>query len=394
MGYVNWATRYRYAIEATSAITSAAGILFIAAGLGISIASLITASRAQDVATAAFEESKRATQAQTLFAIQKFGFGVLKEVTENNWFMSYMFNGPDGLTDEQQELAANSYYLLLTGYNVIFTQWTFGYIPDPEWELYKQEVCGVVISNGGQHFFKTYNINESIFDEAFQATNQGLSGNRLESPKEVPMRKVRLVVVAIALMTITSTPTHAFFIFQHTVNPDQELRQYGGEVLGSIAELYSRISLLERGDMFDEAEEFRDLGERLQGVAEELDVYIEDVYIEDVDGDRNADIEIDRLRENHEDMYEKIQFTYSDRSYTHQLLARHDLKLELPTKEQQVFVQASRVIRILANTISEASLRGQGGDINDVKRFQQLNETVLVLIDILSLHSILLSTTR
>ena len=167
MGYVNWATRYRYAIEATSAIISGVGILLIAAGVGISIASLRTASKAQDVATAAFEESRRATQAQTYFAIQKFGFGVHKEVI-SDVFISYISNGPIDLTAEQRDLAVENYLLLLTGYNVIFTQRRFGYIQDPEWELYQREICGLVTSSGGQYYFELKSIEDTMFDDAYK----------------------------------------------------------------------------------------------------------------------------------------------------------------------------------------------------------------------------------
>ena len=201
------------------------------------------------------------------------------------------------------------------------------------------------------------------------------------------MRKLRLVVIAIALMTIASTPAHAFFIFQHVVDPDQELRRYGGEVLETIANLYSRVSVLERGDSFDGTVEFQDLGERLQNVVWDLDA-----YVENIDGD--TDVRIERLRGTHEDVYEKVGLIFSDRSYAYQLLSRHDLSLTLPETERQVFVQASTVIRILAETISETNLRSDGADITDVIKFLKLNETVLVLLDVLSLHSILLSTTR
>ena len=147
---------------------SAAGILFIAAGLGISIASLNVASEAQNVASAAFEESKKATQAQTIFAIQKFGFGVLNELGGDRSFIKYLYYGPQGLSDEERQIATQSYLLLLTGYNVIFSQRRLGYIEDSEWELFKTELCGVVTSKGGQDYFGVRAVEETTFDEPFK----------------------------------------------------------------------------------------------------------------------------------------------------------------------------------------------------------------------------------
>lgn len=169
LGYLNWATRHRYAIEATSAIVGAAGILFIAAGLAISIASLNVASRAQDVASAAFEESKKATQAQTYFAIQVFGFGVLRDVLSDIRFMKYMFEGAESLNEEQLDKVRQNYLLLLTGYNVIFTQRELGYIGESEWELFEKEICGVVTSSGGQDYFQANPIENTTFDGPFKS---------------------------------------------------------------------------------------------------------------------------------------------------------------------------------------------------------------------------------
>lgn len=206
------------------------------------------------------------------------------------------------------------------------------------------------------------------------------------------MRRLRIAAIAVALTMASSAPANAWFIFQPIKHADMELRVLGGEVLQSIAEVYKRVSELERtgsDELLQEGVSFHDLGNDLQNVVRKLDA-----YAESIGDDGEASIDIGKLKNEHEDMYGKVEFVFSNQSYAYHLAARHGLTLTLPETEREVFAQASSVITILSDTIAMTTLRTPDGDVDEVKKFQELNETILVLIDVLSSHSILLSTTR
>ena len=201
------------------------------------------------------------------------------------------------------------------------------------------------------------------------------------------MQNLRLVLISTALIIMTAAPANAFFIFQWTKDTDPELREYGSVVLDAVGDLYRRVSVLERDGSSGQDVEFGDIAERLHSVRAGLDMFVARL-------DTNSDVDIGTLAAQDEAMYNELAFTFSDQSYVFHLVSEYDLKLELPATEHEVFQQASQVINIMSQKLEMTKLRGNGADVNDVKQFQVLNRDVSVLIELLSMHSILLSTTR
>ena len=111
MGYGNWTRKHSEAIKATSTIVSAIGIAFVAAGLWVSIASL-------KVATSALEESKKATEAQTFFNIQRFGYEVAKDTMADPVFVLYIHKGMESVPGDAQKTIVQKFSILLAAYNI------------------------------------------------------------------------------------------------------------------------------------------------------------------------------------------------------------------------------------------------------------------------------------
>ena len=157
--YASWATRYSEAIQATSAIVSTVGIFIVAASLVVSLRSLKVASKA-------LEESKRATQAQTFFNIQRFGYEVAQDTVADASFWRYRSEGAVPSVDGDAQM--RKFGTLLNGYNIIFFQRKFGFIKEPEWALFKQEFRSVMRSKGASHYFAHNPIDSTLFDDEFK----------------------------------------------------------------------------------------------------------------------------------------------------------------------------------------------------------------------------------
>ena len=162
MVYRQWAERNHDAIKSTSAIVSAIGILLVAAGLGVSIESL-------RVASGNLEENKKATQAQTFFNIQRFGFEVFRDLSSDADFLDYLYTGARSADVESNSKVVHQFGVLLSAYNIISFQHSLEYIGEKEWSLYKQELCEIVMSKGADDYFEKMPIEQSTYDEKYKA---------------------------------------------------------------------------------------------------------------------------------------------------------------------------------------------------------------------------------
>ena len=158
MGYRNWAERNSEAIQATSAIVSTIGIAVIGATFVVSVYSVKVASRA-------LQENIRATEAQALFNVQRFGFEIAQDLFDAD-FRHYLAEGvgPSNAAEDQMR----RFYKALSGYSVIYFQRKFGLIRDLEWGLYKQELCAFLQKKGANHFFDENSIENFPFDPEFK----------------------------------------------------------------------------------------------------------------------------------------------------------------------------------------------------------------------------------
>ena len=161
MGYRQWAERNHDAIESTSSIASAIGILLVAAGLGVSIESL-------RVASVNLDENKKATQAQTFFNIQRFGFEVYQDLSSDAEFLNYLYAGIQPADAEEKSEVVHQFAVLLSAYNIISFQHSLEYVGEEEWSSYKQELCNIVTSKGADNYFEHKPIEQSAYDEKYK----------------------------------------------------------------------------------------------------------------------------------------------------------------------------------------------------------------------------------
>ena len=133
----------------------------MAAGLWVSIASL-------KVATSALDESKKATEAQTFFNIQRFGYEVAKDTMAEPVFVLYIHRGIESVPSDAQKTVVQKFSILLAAYNIISFQRKLGYIGDLEWSLFKQEFCRMMRTEGANHYFNARPIEGSTFDKEFK----------------------------------------------------------------------------------------------------------------------------------------------------------------------------------------------------------------------------------
>ena len=159
MGYGNWSTKNKDAIQATSAIFSTIGIAAVAVGLWVSIQSLKVASNE-------FEQSKKATLAEVSFNIQRFAFELAQDAFASPDFRPFIFG--EDLSPKVREAQIKTFFTFLNSREVIFTQRELGYIGDPQWEVFKREICWFMRSKGADTYFDEYPIKDSIFDDDFK----------------------------------------------------------------------------------------------------------------------------------------------------------------------------------------------------------------------------------
>ena len=162
MGYSNWTKTHKDAIQATSAIVTAIGIVIGGLGLWISTASL-------DIASSALEESKKATEAQTFFDIQRSGLEFSLDTFDDAHFQAYYWNGLESIPVEHYWRVRWKFSNVLTAYNIISFQRKHGYINDTAWDLYSQEFCLAMQTKGADDYFAHYPIEQINFDVEFKS---------------------------------------------------------------------------------------------------------------------------------------------------------------------------------------------------------------------------------
>ena len=161
MSYINWVKAYKDVIESTCAIVTA---LAVVAGVG----AVWFAYGSLKVASSALEESRKATIAQTVFNVQRFGFEFAKNSFGDKDFASYVGDGPDGLSDEHIRAVRRKFGFMLMAYGIIFFQREHGYLNDREWNLYIEDMCGTMTSSGADDYFEYSPLDRSKFDEKFK----------------------------------------------------------------------------------------------------------------------------------------------------------------------------------------------------------------------------------
>lgn len=200
------------------------------------------------------------------------------------------------------------------------------------------------------------------------------------------MRHLRWLAIVIGLAVFAPIPAHSIFIFQNIQDPSEESRVAGGELLRAIADVYGTIAMVERNEISDAGSTFEELSERLLRVADETESIVgrtatgEDIphhFLDEYVGERVA---------------RQIREVFSANSYANWILGTDEWSLAMPSNDVAVYEQSGRVIRRLADYVREASeLRSQDATVAHVENFRSLNAAVSQAVDVLALHSILLS---
>ena len=161
MSYINWVKAYKDVIEGTCAIVTALGVVGGAGAVWFAYGSL-------EVASSALEESRKATIAQTVFNVQRFGFGFAKELFADEHFASYIAHGPEKQSAKHLSAVRQKFSFMLMAYGIIFFQREHGYLNDREWKLYIDDLCHSMSSAGADDYFAERPINQSKFDKKFE----------------------------------------------------------------------------------------------------------------------------------------------------------------------------------------------------------------------------------
>ena len=149
------------AIDTTSTIVQVLANLFIIGGVVLAVGSLRVSSKS-------LEEAKKATRAQTLFAIQRFGFEVRQDFLEDPHFRCYLSTGMQWVPQHQKARMVRKFATLLSAYYVIYSQRMLKNFEEHEWELFKREFGKIMRSKGAEHFYEQRPMDKSAFDEEFK----------------------------------------------------------------------------------------------------------------------------------------------------------------------------------------------------------------------------------
>ena len=187
----------------------------------------------------------------------------------------------------------------------------------------------------------------------------------------------------LGLSILVSTASQATFITQNPANPLAGSREAGSQVLAAISEIYGTVAQLERQDLENAQLAFGDLSDRLRDLSEEY---------EDLAQDLNG---IEPIDDNW--INERTSFP-ADRTFGPGSPARWTLGLDslsMPNTKRDVFLQAQVVLQALATRVQEAGILSSSNvGVADVEQFRSLNDAVWEALNIMTLHSIMLSTVR
>ena len=161
MAYREWAATNKGAIQATSSIISAVGIVFAAAAIFFSMQSV-------QVASDALEHQRQVLAAQVYFDVQKLGLEVEQESLSGTGFMQYLGAGPSTFEGQSLDDVRQQFSIALHTLYIVYRQFGFGTIDEAGWELQRQELCRLVTSTGGTDYFQRYPLADAIYVKEFK----------------------------------------------------------------------------------------------------------------------------------------------------------------------------------------------------------------------------------
>ena len=201
------------------------------------------------------------------------------------------------------------------------------------------------------------------------------------------MRTIRDIVLVTALTMALAAPVHASFCVQYIRDTPEILTEQCVEVLSVGGGLYSAFALLETGDNARALAAFNELGSRLGNLSAQYQVLARAPPAAPTSMSRpNLD----------GSTLEQFQQILSPQSAASRALglANGSSGFSMPADDAAVFAQAALVLDALANRLDDAgSLASTPVSIDHVRQFRSLAAAVAYSIDVLAIHSILLSTT-
>ena len=207
------------------------------------------------------------------------------------------------------------------------------------------------------------------------------------------MRQLRHLAIVIALAAFVPLPAHAVYICQIFTTPSQEARDAGAEFLNVVSRVYSTIAMLENEQLTDADASFADLAARLRVLAASPDFCFENLSAVSQTIDlRNIDSDI------YSDTRQRLSSIWETNSYANLYfssptqLEDNKRALSQPQNRTDVYAQSRMVVERLADHVQEAqTLSSQESTISDLLIFRRLHRLISEAVDILALHSILLS---
>ena len=154
MSCINWIRARKDVIEIVCAVVTTIAVVAGASSIWFAYQTL--------------KENKKATNAQTLFSVQRFGFEFAKEIFADEDFVSYLDGGSEALGDKELNAVRRKFGLMMMAYGIIFFQAEHDYLSDRERDLFEEDLCGSMASVGANDYFANKSLCESKFDEQFK----------------------------------------------------------------------------------------------------------------------------------------------------------------------------------------------------------------------------------
>ena len=203
------------------------------------------------------------------------------------------------------------------------------------------------------------------------------------------MRQLRHLAIVIALAAFVPLPAHAVYICQIFATPSQEARNAGAGFLNVVSQVYSTIAMLENEQLTDATSSFTGLAVRLRDLAVSPDFCFEDPSAASQPIDlQNIGLDTKRRLSSiwETNSYANLYFSSPTQ------LEDNKRALSQPQNRTDVYAQSRMVVERLADHVQEAqTLSSQESTISDLLIFRRLHRLISEAVDILALHSILLS---
>lgn len=100
------------------------------------------------------DQHQEIARARTHLEVHKLALATEERLFADMGLLDYMDLG-GALPGEQKEIekAMSSFGIVLNILHVVFQQYQFGMLDDSTWKRVKQQICILVTSSGGEHFF-------------------------------------------------------------------------------------------------------------------------------------------------------------------------------------------------------------------------------------------------